>query len=57
MGVKHVKSSAYNTASNGGAKHTVRTIKEFLRKENINKVTQEILQELKYKAFKLATWN
>ena len=49
LGVKHVKSSAYNSASNGGAERTVHSIKEFLRKENIKKVTQELLQELTFK--------
>ena len=41
LGVKHVKASAYNSSSNGGAERVVRSIKEYLRKENIQKVTQE----------------
>ena len=32
LGVKHVKSSAYNSSSNGRAERVVRSIKEFLQK-------------------------
>ena len=49
LGVKHVKSRAYNTSSNGGAELIVHSIKEFLRKENNKKITQELLQELTFK--------
>ena len=48
LGVKHVKASAYNSSSNGGAERVVRSIKEYLRKENIQKVTQELLQKLTF---------
>ena len=41
LGVKHLKASAYNSSSNGRAERVVRSIKEYLRKENIQKVTQE----------------
>ena len=40
LGVKHVKASAYNSSSNGGAERVVLSIKEYLREENIQKVTQ-----------------
>ena len=43
MGVRHVKSSAYNSASNSGAERTVRSIEEFFRKENIKKITLDLL--------------
>ena len=36
---RNVKSSPCNSASNGGAERTVCSIKEFLRTENIQKVT------------------
>ena len=49
LGVKHVKASAYNSSSNGEAEREVRSIKEYLRKENIQKVTQELLQKLTFK--------
>ena len=49
LGIRHVKSIAYNSASNGGAERTVRSIKEFLRMENIKKVTKELLWELTFK--------
>ena len=50
MGVKLVKSRAYNNASNGGAERCVRTLKEILRKEKISKITLELLQKLTFKA-------
>ena len=49
LGVEHVKSSAYNSPSNDGAERTVQSIKSFLRKENIQKVTQELLQTICFK--------
>ena len=36
MGVRHVKSSPYNSATNGGAESTVKSIKEYLSKEKIH---------------------
>ena len=48
LGVKHVKASAYNSSSNGGAERVVRSIKLYLRKKNIQKVTQELLQKLTF---------
>ena len=49
LGIRHVKSIAYNSASNGGAERTVWSIKEFLKKENIKNGSQELLQELTFK--------
>ena len=49
LGVDHVKSSPYNSPSNGGAEQTVQSIKSFLRKENIQKVTQELLHKICFK--------
>ena len=47
--VKHVKSSAYNSASNAGAKRVVQSIKQFLRKEGIQRVSQDLLQNMCFK--------
>ena len=49
LGVEHVKSSPYNSPSNGGAARTVQHIKSFLRKENIEKVSQELLNKICFK--------
>ena len=49
LGVKHGKASAYNSSSNGVAKLVVQSIKEYVRKENIQKVTQELLQKLTFR--------
>ena len=49
LGVEHDKSSAYNSASNGGSECTVKSIKSFLRKEGIQRVTQELLQRICFK--------
>ena len=47
--MKHVKSSAYNSASNGGAERVVQSIKQFLRREGIKRVSQEFLQKISFK--------
>ena len=49
LGVEHVKSSLYNSPSKGGAERTVQSIKSFLRKENIQKVSQELLHKICFK--------
>ena len=49
LGVKHLEESAYNSSSKGGAERVLRSIKEYLRKENIQRVTQELLQKLTFR--------
>ena len=49
LGIEHRKSSQYNSPSNGGAERTVQHIKSFLRKENIEKVSQELLNKICFK--------
>ena len=49
LGIEHRKSSPYNSPSNGGAERTVQHIKSFLRKENIEKVSQELLNKICFK--------
>ena len=48
VGVNHVHTSPYNSKSNGGVERSVRSIKDVLRKQEINKVTQEKLDEITY---------
>ena len=49
LGVEHRLSSPYNSSSNGAAERTVRHIKSFLRKENIERVSQELLNKICFK--------
>ena len=49
LGIEHRQSSPYNSPSNGGAERTVQHIKSLLRKENIEKVSQELLNKICFK--------
>ena len=48
VGINHVLTSPYNSKSNGGVERSIRSIKDVLRKDKINKVTQQKLDEITY---------
>ena len=48
VGINHIKTSPYNSKSNGGCERAVRSIKENLRKEGVKKMTQDILDKLTF---------